>query len=556
MLSSTVSKWALFRKRETAQEEGIERDYMLRVFLNDSMCELVVTDKAGVQVGQVERRSLETQTSPETMLSAAVDTLDPDLANRVGNVEIFLDDQEISVVDSRQAKLNHFEGRALAEFGKYQLGGKPACFASHRFGETSSQETEKRVLAYISEDRLTAVLFALGKLARFTTFFGPWSLQSVLADLSDDTQAKLSVHGSYCSLAIASSAAGAIAVRNFPFGSRDLVNAYAKEHAISAEDAQSALGIRSRISAGKSLPAGASTGSEAALLPILNNLAGEVSATADYFEFQRLAGRAASLQLSLLSSRVAGFANWLTSMLDIEISEGAPAQAPKPVLNLLDGMRGGLLKLGNQTFDFVGGRFVRSAVSGPSGASADDSLASRIRRASKQSLTLNDLKPAALPAAVIAAVLAMIVGGYSYVLAPKDAELEATVKLYEGVLAQSAQPRAQPAEVQTAHAVLWANDLVTIAGALPYNVKLKQMLLAPANGATGATLQITGVLPQSGQNNLQQIGRFISRISASKKLRHRLGDVTFAGIGQGEIKEEDAESEFRVVAKITQAPQP
>ncbi len=552
---SALSKWALFRKRETAQEDSIERDYLLRVFLNDNSCELRVTDKEGAAVGLVDRVPSESQSSPEAMLSAAVESLGPEIANRIGNVEIFLDDQEISVIDSRQAKLSHFEGRALAEFGKYQLGGKPACFASHRFGETSSQETEKRVVAYISEDRLTAVLFALGRLARFTTFFGPWSLQSLVVDSAEETQAKLSIHGNYSSLAIASGAAGAIAVRNFPFGSRDLVNAYAKEHGIGTEDAEAALRSRSRITIGNAMPANASTGSQAALLPILNGLAGEVSATADYFEFQRLAGRAASLQLSLLGSRIAGFGAWLTSMLSLEVSEGAQAQAPKPVLNLLDGMRGGLLKLGNQNFDFVGGRFVRSTASGSSGPSQDDGLVSRIRKASKQPLTLNDLKPAAFPAALAAAGLAILVGAYSYLLAPKDAELEATVRLYEGVLAQSAQARTPVAEVQTANAVLWANDLVSVAGALPYNVKLKQLVLAPASGSDGASLQITGVLPQSGQNNLEQIGRFIDRLSSSKKLRHRLGDVTFAGVGQGESAEESA-SQFRLVAKVTGGPQP
>lgn len=552
---SALSKWALFRKRETAQEDSIERDYLLRVFLNDNSCELRVTDKAGATVGHVDRVPSESQSSPEAMLSAAVESLGPEIANRIGNVEIFLDDQEISVIDSRQAKLSHFEGRALAEFGKYQLGGKPACFASHRFGETSSQETEKRVVAYISEDRLTAVLFALGRLARFTTFFGPWSLQSLVVDSAEETQAKLSIHGNYSSMAIASGAAGAIAVRNFPFGSRDLVNAYAKEHGIGTEDAEAALRSRSRITVGNTMPANASTGSQAALLPILNGLAGEVSATADYFEFQRLAGRAASLQLSLLGNRIAGFGAWLTTMLSLEVSEGAQSQAPKPVLNLLDGMRGGLLKLGNQNFDFVGGRFVRSTASGSSGPSQDEGLVSRIRKASKQPLTLNDLKPAAFPAALAAACLAILVVGYSYLLAPKDAELEATVRLYEGVLAQSAQARTPVAEVQTANAVLWANDLVSVAAALPYNVKLKQLVLAPASGSDGARLQITGVLPQNGQNNLEQIGRFIDRLSSSKKLRHRLGEVAFAGVGQGESAEESA-SQFRLVAKVTDRPQP
>jgi hypothetical protein len=552
MLSGKLSGWNWFRKRETSVEDNIERDCTLRVFLNDSRCELAVCDKLDVPAGRIERLFSGTQTSPEAMLSAAVDMLAPELAARIGNVEIFVDDEEISVVDSRQAKLSHFEGRALAEFGKYQLGGKPVCFASHRFGETSAQEAEKRIVAYISEDRLTAVLFALGRLARYTTFFGPWSLQSLLAEQSDDTQAKLSVHGRYSSLAITSAAAGAIAVRNFPIGSASLVNAYSKEYGISTEDAESALKSRPRIGTGK---ADAPTGSQLALLPMLNGLGEEVGATADYFEFQRLAGRAGSLQLSLLGARIAGFASWLTGMLSIDVSETAAVRPPKPVLNLLEGMRGGLLKLGNQHFDFVGGRFVRSANVGASGGSDEQGLVSRFKKASKQSLTLNDLKPAARPAAAVAAALVAIMGTYSYLLAPTDADLDATVRLYEGVLAQTARPAAQAADAPTTEPVLWAKDLVAISASLPYDVKLKQMVLLPASGSNGATLQISGLLPRAGQDNLQLIGRFISKLSASPKLRHRLGDISFAGVGQG-TTDENPESQFSIVAKIAEGPKP
>jgi hypothetical protein len=550
MLSGKLSGWNWFRKRETSVEDNIERDCTLRVFLNDSRCELTVSDKLDAPAGRIERQFSGTQTSPEAMLSAAVDMLAPELAARIGNVEIFVDDEEISVVDSRQAKLSHFEGRALAEFGKYQLGGKPVCFASHRFGETSAQEAEKRIVAYISEDRLTAVLFALGRLARYTTFFGPWSLQSLLAEQSDDTQAKLSVHGKYSSLAIASAAAGAIAVRNFPIGSASLVNAYSKEYGISTEDAESALKSRPRIGIGK---ADAPTGSQLALLPMLNGLSGEVGATADYFEFQRLAGRAGSLQLSLLGARIAGFAGWLTGMLNIDVSETATVRPPKPVLNLLEGMRGGLLKLGNQHFDFVGGRFVRSAAAGASTLD-EQGLVSRFKKASKQSLTLNDLKPAARPAAAIAAALVAIMGTYSYLLAPTSADLEATVRLYEGVLTQTARPAAQ-ADAPMTEPVLWAKDLVAISGSLPYDVKLKQLVLLPASGSNGATLQIAGLLPRAGQDNLQLIGRFISKLSASPKLRHRLGDISFAGVGQG-TTDENPESQFNIVAKIAEGPKP
>ena len=119
-----------------------ERDCSLRVFLNDTRCELCSPTRQGEEVGKFERLA-ETGVEPQALLTAAIHALPPELETRVGNVEVFLDDPEMSVVDSRQAKLSHFEGRALAEFGKYQLGGKPVCFASHRFGETSRAGNRK-----------------------------------------------------------------------------------------------------------------------------------------------------------------------------------------------------------------------------------------------------------------------------------------------------------------------------------------------------------------------------------------------------------------------------
>src|SRR5450631_3615109 len=124
------------RKQQPGEISDVERDCTLRVFMNDTRCELIVLGKNSELIGQLERLASDNPLDSKSLLVAAIEVLPPELERRIGNVEVFLDDEEISVVDSRQAKLSHFEGRALAEFGKYQLGGKPVCFASHRFGET------------------------------------------------------------------------------------------------------------------------------------------------------------------------------------------------------------------------------------------------------------------------------------------------------------------------------------------------------------------------------------------------------------------------------------
>jgi hypothetical protein len=529
------------RKQETASQD-VERDCSLRVFLNDTRCELLVLGKNKDEAGRVERTVSENPLDTKSLLLTALDALAPELERRIGNVEVFLDDPEISVVDSRQAKLSHFEGRSLAEFGKYQLGGKPVCFASHRFGETSTQETEKRIVAYISEDKLAGILFALGKLARFTTFFGPWSLQQLLLDESDDAKAHLSVHGHYSTLALANGSAGAVAVRHLPVGTATLTDAYARVHGIDNQEASAALGSRARFTIGSAfpLPPGAplaATGSYMALAPALGSLSDEIATTADYFEFQRLAGRAPALQLSMLGAKVAGFANWLGDMLQVEVTSTDKAQRADiaaPGLNLLEGMRTALLKIGNQHFDFVGGRFVPSA--GAAGAGGDADLASKWKSVSSQPVTIQTLRPFALPAAAVV------------VLAPIDQASETSAGLYGSMLSRLNQGKANVAKT-TAEPVLWSRDMISIGAAMPYDMKLKRLALVPGQGTAPTTFELSGTLPKDGKDNLQLIGRFITRLSSAPGLRRRFSSITFAGAGQSDSKDSD-ESLFKIVGKV------
>ena len=556
LLNFTRALWK--GKRRTGDVADVERDHSLRVFLNDTRCELVLRDKAGEQVGKFTRLA-ENDIEPQALLAAAIQALPPETQDHIGNVEVFIDDPELSVVDSRQAKLSHFEGRALAEFGKYQLGGKPVCFASHRFGATSATETEKRVVAYIPEDRLTGVLFALGKLARFTTFFGPWSLQPLLSGESEETRAQLTVHSRYSTLALANDAAGAVAVRQLPIGTASLALAYAGAHGIEPHDAAEALAARARLAIGQEwpLPAdspAAHTGSHLALVPILKKLTGEIAATGDYFEFQRLAGRAAELHLSQLGARIAGFAGWLSDMLQIGVADAAQAPADKaPALNLLEGMRTGLLKIGHQHYDFAGGRFVLSA-SQP-GNAANQGVAARWKSASSQPLTLEMLKPLAMPLAAAGLVLALLGGAYTFLLTPIEQQSETAANLYNNTLTRIAQANVHAAK-PVAEPVLWARDLMTVGAAMPYDMKLKRVALVQGTGTAGTTFELDGSLPRGGADNLQLIGRFMNRLSASQALHRRFTEINFGGAGENQkaaTDDKDAgdgDSAFKIVAKV------
>jgi hypothetical protein len=544
-------------QRQTGEPGDVERTRSLHVFLNDTRCELVIQDKEGGEPEKFERLA-ETGIEPQALLAAAMASVSPELEKLIGNVQVFIDDPEMSVVDSRQAKLSHFEGRALAEFGKYQLGGKPVCFASHRFGATSAAETEKRVVAYIPEDRLSSVLFALGKLARFTTFFGPWSLQPLLAGEAEETRAQLTVHGDYSTLTLANDGAGAIAVRQLPVGTAKLAAAYAGAHGIGTHEAMQALASRSRLTTQAWPPPADAparhTGSFLALAPVMEGLSGEIAATGDYFEFQRLAGRAGELRLSLLGARIAGFATWLTDMLQIGVTEvEPPRQDQAPVLNLLEGMRTGLLKIGNQHFDFVGGRFVPSAVQ-PGGAGSQASMSLRWKNVSSQPLKLETFKPYAKPAGAGVLALALIAAIYPLILSPIAQESENSFNLYANTLTRLAQAPVRTTVQPTAEPVLWAKDIMNIGSAMPYDMKLTRMALVASNGSTPASFEVSGTLPKGGMDNLQLIGRFMKRLDSSAPLHRRFPEFAFAGAGQSDAKAGDDkapdESQFRLTAKV------
>ena len=562
LLNITRTLWK--GKRKASDLADVERDRSLRVFLNDTRCELVLSDKAGLDIARYERLA-ENDSAPEAMLATSIQSLPPDTEKYIGNVEVFIDDPELSVVDSRQAKLSHFEGRALAEFGKYQLGGKPVCFASHRFGATSASETEKRVVAYIPEDRLTAVLFALGKLARFTTFFGPWSLQPLLAGGSEETRAQLTVHSRYSTLALTNDAAGAVAVRQLPVGTANLAEGYAKVHGIDVPLAAEALASRARLTIGQvwPLPPGtpaAHTGTHLALAPMLEKLTGEIAATGDYFEFQRLAGRAGELRLSQLGARIAGFAGWLSDMLQIGVADAELSSRDKaPALNLLEGMRTGLLKIGHQHYDFVGGRFVLSA--NQPGNAANQSVAARWKSASSQPITLDVLKPFAMPLAAGGAGLAALAATWLFLLAPIQQESATAANLYGNTLTRIAQANVHAAK-PAAEPVLWARDMMAVGSAMPYDMKLKRLALVQGTGTAGPSFELEGTLPKGGADNLQLIGRFMKRLTASQALRRRFTEVNFGGTTESQTQngeaaggavKDDSDAVFKLVAKVAPA---
>lgn len=525
-------------------ESALERDLSLRIFSSDRYCKLLLLDKKRQQVSSfTEEKDLG---SPTSVLSLAIAKLSPDLEARVGNVEIFVDDSEISIVDSRQAKLTHFEGRALAEFGKYQLGGKPISFASHNFGESSAQETEKRIVGYIPEDRLSAIIFSLGKLAKYATFCGPWSPQFLLGTAEDSVQAQLSIHGQFSTLMLANASAGAVAVRQLPIGTETFTRAYSEEFGVSLEDADKALRTRSRLCTKGTWPPGADSpaanvGSFTALAPSLNRLVHEITSTTDYFEFERLAGKVGQMRICVVGEPITGFSTWLADLLHMEVgtstTESLSAEVPASALNFLEGMRSGLLKLGNQLYNFTSGKFVPAetvgALASPkSKAVSSQDLLAKFKKLNAEPLSLDKLRGFAVPLIAVGASLALWFATDSLLLSPINERAIANANAYDSLLANNkSQQASRP--TKSAEPLSWARDLVSVASAMPYDMKLTRIRLTPGTTSGPPSLDIEGTLPE-GAENLRLVSMFMSRLSGDRQLKLRFSDVQFAGAGDSD----------------------
>jgi len=543
-----------FRKRQSRPQEET-RDCCLRLYANDVAAHARLSDKDGTCLHAFSQNKAVNDGETRSPLALAVARLTPEWESRIGEVQVFVDDSDIAIIDSRQAKLTHFEGRGLAEFGKYQLGGRPAAFGSHPYGQTGTHETEKRLVGYISEDRLTTIFFALGKLAKYATFCGPWTLQKLLRDPAEEPRALLSVHGNFSCLIFANPAAGAVALRHLPIGANSFAQAYGAEHGLTQDQAAEALMSRKRLQTGGWPPDAKSplahTPTYAALSPLLNQLAGEVRATGEYFEFQRLAGRTSTLGLNFAAGAIQGFMSWLTDMLDIGVEAVPEGDLPgEPALNFLTGMRSGLLKLGNQLYDFENGRFVPSAGDKSRKASPGEKgdLLAGLKRFSAQPLSLQSFRPIAMPLAATVMVLAAGWGANEFWLAPIDDALTTSASLYQAALRQTALPA--PDSTKTAvEPVLWSRDLLALAGAMPYDMKLTHVAFTAAKPGSPPLLDITGHLPKNGRDNLQLIGHYIARVSGDSALKRRFKQIDFAGAG-AEDKPDDPQMQFHITAKV------
>jgi hypothetical protein len=500
--------------------------------------------------------------SPPEQLALAVARLSTEQPQaNVKRVVLLIDDPDLQLVDHRFAKLTNFEPRALKEFGAQQAGGRAIVYGSLPFGASSAREIEKRVLAFLPEEKLESYFFGLGKLATALVAVIPAGVQTLRPESHEGgIFATLRVHGEFTTLLVANGDTGIIAVRQFPFGALTLAKAYASEHGVSLEESSAALRMRSRLPPASAVKDGAApehkTATFAALSPPLRQLHDDVAATLDYFRYQRLAGRPAHLSLTFTAPPISGLDTWLEEALDLQVDVAAnvlPAfeDAPEtPMLNLLEGSRSGLLKMGNQPYEFSRGRLLPIK-----GAQSEMSIAKHgsrsglnlslpwleklIARAGGRQLTLRReqiMQP--LYGVALAALLA--IGNVYFLTAPAQQHLIDGASAYGTAAGSSVASAKTGSEADLAageRATLWADNLFAVGKSVSPSMKLERLELVPVGGKAGAgadlSFAITGALPPGGAN-LTLVAGFIDHLSQDKSFSQRFAQLRFTGAGESE----------------------
>jgi len=541
-------------KRRGAKADETASESVLSICVGDAGWCAELTTQATVRWKAEETTPVEVAAAtPPEQLGRAITKFIAEQSQSVGRVLLSVDDPDIHLVDHRFARLSNFEPRAIREFGSQQAGGRPIAFGSIPFGASGAREVEKRVLAFLPEEKLESYFFGLGKLATALVSVTPASVSALRPEFHEGgIFATLRVHGYFSTLLVANGDTGIVAVRQIPFGSLVLAKAYADEHGVSLSEASTALKMRSRLPSPAALKDGGSpenkTATFAALAPVLKQMQDEIAATLEYFRYGRLAGRPASMTLMFTAAPVAGLQAWLADAFELQIETVsdtlASAEAPEGTgLNLLEGARAGLLKLGHQPYEFIQGRFLpmKGAQSDKMPTKKAASLvpaawldALRVRVAAKPiALSRGLVKPilcgTALAAAGIAANLLLLTG-------PADERLQEQASAYgtQATTSVAATTNGSEAGLPVGERPnLWADTLLGVGKALSPPMKLERLQLGASGGKTAAAesnFAITGILPQGGAD-LNLVAGFIDRLSQDQSFSRRFAQVRFTGVG-------------------------
>lgn len=338
---------------------------------------LLRPDRPPEDLGDPQAGLLDSRASAIEVLQRAVRSITPAQRADVGSVRLLVSDPVVQVVDNRYARLRSTDAARLNAAGAQLLGSTGAVGGFQPFGQSSEGETLRGIYAFVPSERVADWLGALDSLATKLVQLVPADAL-FLADGAGALPVRASppaaapfvtveMRADLVTLLLADPLSGTVAVRRLGTGVLDFAAALAEATGIAPAEALSGLERRNCIpdarppaEAGR---AQAASATERALTPLLASLRDELRETLEYFLYQRLAHPPEALVAAGECARIRGLDAWLGAALELPLRappdlHGAFLEAgTSAVLNLLDGVPKGLLRIGGVDYEYKAGRF-------------------------------------------------------------------------------------------------------------------------------------------------------------------------------------------------------
>ena len=500
---------------------------------------------------------------PQEILSRAVSEIPNELLERAKSISILTSDPEIVMSDNRATKALSGSSETVEKEAALLTASEAAVFGATTFGETSAEESDRKIFGFLPAITAKRYLTSLGSLALKSNNFAP--LEGALLetiDLSDsESFCILSVNGFSSSCLVGNTVSGAIVYRSFPIGSLTLAHTLADANGVTVADMIESMQVRSYLpnpdsfAANDPADARQQTLTARTLRPALEQFLEQINATFGFFTFQRMGGRPANIFVVGADAHVRGFSEWLGKTLMIEAQPVAfrVPDDPRPAaINYLENTPKEFLRIGASAYEFRDGKFdvaredQRTTVRGAILRKILEApllrpYAKQIGRPLYALLSSDNWDPVKIAACLAGGLALMLfaymtgqsVGTSEYVAAKYNRLMNQVVLAHDGAsdaaeMARKKQNAKYGFDLETFRT---SGSLVALAQNVPETVWLTKVEAAfdDDNAGQAASVRVEGTIPVADDDHLTHIADFIERLKRDDRLMRGFSTITLLG---------------------------
>ncbi len=552
------------RPPQSAADAG--KPYRIEILVDSLRWTLIVTDlDTGTEVrrdGGMQDCPLDTPNAPVlTNIGLAMAALKASEKSDCRDVVLYVEDSEVELFDNRLLHLNTGDATRIGQFASDFVGAEKCGYDEQPLDPEGPGDA--RILAFVSEQRIRQYLSRMDELAIRVRAIVPELQGRLLPERpGDNACATLRLDARHCRFTLLDRVSGSLLVRQIEGGMSGFAQALADANSLPLADAAETLRRRDLFAPLAALKQADEEGSDRrigglsrALIPTAMAFVGTLGETLDYFSSQRMADPVSRIRLVGPQFLLKGFADWLATMLDIEV-EAVSSDDPDPVrglpeaarLNLLRGTRDPLIVRGRTRYSFDGERFVASGEADgadlAAAAAGDGGEQIRPAIAAHPAQTQNARAIAMLLPVVLAGGLYLM---HEHMLVPLQRHLAVRATSHDSLIQANARLRTEAtqlglartglagAEGRASDKVLWIEKFLRLSHALPAALWLTDTFIVHNERKVGGVAVVTtkliirGGAPMDGRDHLHEIARFIDTLEDDADFMSDFRRLTFEG---------------------------